>query len=128
MSFNFLICSVGRYLSSISLRNIRSRAGVSLEGEKEIPVPYMIEHSPKYHQGMQDPALLEATASELPLTLDQEYQMHFFWTKDSTVLSLRGYIWITLLLLLLIMTQFHLSLLFFSFVSLIMEIPMWKVR
>ncbi|XP_044492098.1 uncharacterized protein LOC123215886 [Mangifera indica] len=87
----------------------------------------MIEHSPKYHQGMQDPALLEATASELALTLDQEYQMHFFWTKDSTVLSLRSYIWITLLLLLLIMTQFHLSLLFFSFVSLIMEIPMGKI-
>ncbi|KAJ0112740.1 hypothetical protein Patl1_01873 [Pistacia atlantica] len=54
---------------------------VSLEGDKVILVPYMKEHVPKYHQWMEDPVLLEATASE-PLTLDQEYQMHLSWTQD----------------------------------------------
>ncbi|KAI5652294.1 hypothetical protein M9H77_29481 [Catharanthus roseus] len=53
----------------------------SLEGEKVILVPYMKEHVPKYHQWMQDPALLQATASE-PLTLEQEYDMQLSWTKD----------------------------------------------
>ncbi|KAH9745155.1 N-acetyltransferase domain-containing protein [Citrus sinensis] len=55
--------------------------GVSLEGEKVILVPYMKEHVPKYHQWMQDPFLLETTASE-PLTLEQEYQMHLSWCQD----------------------------------------------
>ncbi|XP_059661182.1 GCN5-related N-acetyltransferase 9 isoform X2 [Cornus florida] len=55
--------------------------GVSLEGEKVILVPYMKEHVPKYHQWMQDPALLQATGSE-PLTLDEEYQMQVSWTQD----------------------------------------------
>ncbi|KAL9457374.1 hypothetical protein AB3S75_006423 [Citrus x aurantiifolia] len=55
--------------------------GVSLEGEKLILVPYMKEHVPKYHQWMQDPFLLETTASE-PLTLEQEYQMHLSWCQD----------------------------------------------
>lgn len=57
---------------------------VSLEGEeKVILVPYMKEHVPKYHQWMQDPALLSATGSE-PLTLDQEYQMQLSWTQDTS--------------------------------------------
>ncbi|GAB4825266.1 hypothetical protein Ancab_008138 [Ancistrocladus abbreviatus] len=55
--------------------------GVSLEGENVILVPYMKEHVPKYHQWMQDPALLQATGSE-PLTLDQEYDMQLSWTQD----------------------------------------------
>ncbi|KNA20241.1 hypothetical protein SOVF_054120 [Spinacia oleracea] len=55
--------------------------GVSLEGEKVILVPYMKEHVPKYHQWMQDPALLFATGSE-PLTLDQEYDMQLSWSQD----------------------------------------------
>ncbi|XP_077214414.1 acyl-CoA N-acyltransferases (NAT) superfamily protein [Tasmannia lanceolata] len=55
--------------------------GVSLEGKKVILVPYMKEHVPKYHQWMQDPALLEATGSE-PLTLEQEYEMQLSWTQD----------------------------------------------
>ncbi|KAK3184492.1 hypothetical protein Dsin_031778 [Dipteronia sinensis] len=54
---------------------------VSLEGEKLILVPYMKEHVPKYHHWMQDPLLLQATASE-PLTLDQEYEMHLSWCQD----------------------------------------------
>ncbi|KAJ4751300.1 N-acetyltransferase 9-like protein [Rhynchospora pubera] len=53
----------------------------SLIGEKAVLVPYMREHVPRYHQWMQDPALLLATGSE-PLTLDQEYQMHLSWTTD----------------------------------------------
>ncbi|KAJ4730170.1 N-acetyltransferase 9-like protein [Melia azedarach] len=54
---------------------------VSLEGEKVILVPYMKEHVPKYHQWMQNPFLLQTTASE-PLTLEQEYQMHLSWCQD----------------------------------------------
>ncbi|KAM3305889.1 N-acetyltransferase 9-like protein isoform X1 [Capsicum chacoense] len=54
---------------------------VSVEGEKVILVPYMKEHVPKYHEWMQDPLLLQATASE-PLTLQQEYDMQLSWTQD----------------------------------------------
>ncbi|XP_051151816.1 uncharacterized protein LOC127265844 isoform X2 [Andrographis paniculata] len=54
---------------------------VSIEGEKVILVPYMKEHVAKYHVWMQDPAILEATASE-PLTLDQEYEMQISWVQD----------------------------------------------
>ncbi|XP_039115221.1 N-acetyltransferase 9-like protein isoform X2 [Dioscorea cayenensis subsp. rotundata] len=53
----------------------------SIVGEKVILVPYMKEHVPRYHQWMQDPDLLAATASD-PLTLDEEYQMHYSWTQD----------------------------------------------
>ncbi|KAL7086435.1 hypothetical protein ACP275_13G002600 [Erythranthe tilingii] len=53
----------------------------SLEGEKVILVPYMKEHVPNYHIWMQDPAILQATASE-PLTLDQEYDMQISWFQD----------------------------------------------
>ncbi|GFP83292.1 cytochrome b561 and DOMON domain-containing protein at5g48750 [Phtheirospermum japonicum] len=53
----------------------------SLEGEKVILVPYMKEHVPRYHAWMQDPAILQATASE-PLTLDQEYEMQLSWVQD----------------------------------------------
>lgn len=55
--------------------------GVSLEGARVILVPYMKEHVPKYHDWMQDQALLQATGSE-PLTLDQEYQMQLSWNQD----------------------------------------------
>ncbi|KAK4437520.1 N-acetyltransferase 9-like protein [Sesamum alatum] len=57
------------------------RMKVSLEGEKVILVPYMKEHVPKYHVWMQDPSILQATASE-PLTLDQEYEMQLSWVQD----------------------------------------------
>lgn len=53
----------------------------SLVGKKVILVPYMKDHVPKYHHWMQDPALLQATASE-PLTLEQEYDMQLSWTQD----------------------------------------------
>lgn len=59
----------------------KEKDGVSLEGGRVILVPYMKEHVPKYHEWMQDPALLQATGSE-PLTLDQEYQMQLTWTQD----------------------------------------------
>ena len=60
--------------------------GASIAGERVILVPYMKEHVPKYHQWMQDPALLESTGSE-PLTLDEEYQMQLSWTQDPHSLS-----------------------------------------
>ncbi|PKI35532.1 N-acetyltransferase 9-like protein isoform X2 [Punica granatum] len=53
----------------------------TVDGEKVILVPYTAEHVPKYHQWMQDPALLQATGSE-PLSLDEEYQMQRSWTLD----------------------------------------------
>ncbi|KAH6788612.1 Acyl-CoA N-acyltransferases superfamily protein [Perilla frutescens var. frutescens] len=53
----------------------------SVVGEKVILVPYMKEHVPRYHVWMQDPAILQATASE-PLTLDQEYEMQLSWVQD----------------------------------------------
>ncbi|KAG7989842.1 hypothetical protein I3843_03G257800 [Carya illinoinensis] len=57
------------------------KKSVSLEGKKVIMVPYMEAHVPKYHEWMQDPALLQATGSE-PLTLDQEFQMQLSWSQD----------------------------------------------
>lgn len=54
---------------------------LSLVGERVILVPYMKEHVPKYHAWMQDPGILQATASE-PLTLDQEYEMQLSWSQD----------------------------------------------
>lgn len=57
------------------------RMGVSVVGDKVILVPYMKEHVPVYHVWMQDPAILQATASE-PLTLDQEYEMQLSWVQD----------------------------------------------
>ncbi|CAL4929576.1 unnamed protein product [Urochloa decumbens] len=50
-------------------------------GERAVLVPYLREHVPRYHEWMQDPALLEATASE-PLSLDQEFDAHRSWTLD----------------------------------------------
>ncbi|CAL1356259.1 unnamed protein product [Linum trigynum] len=56
-------------------------AAVSLEGEKVILVPYMEAHVPRYHEWMQDPALLQATGSD-PLSLEEEYTMQLSWTRD----------------------------------------------
>jgi len=50
-------------------------------GKRAVLVPYLREHVPRYHEWMQDPALLEATASE-PLSLDQEFDVHRSWTLD----------------------------------------------
>lgn len=44
-------------------------------------VPYRPEHVARYHHWMQDPKLLEATASE-PLSLDEEYDMQETWRRD----------------------------------------------
>ena len=75
---------------------------VSLEGKKVIMVPYMEAHVPKYHEWMQDPALLQATASE-PLTLQQEFQMQLTWTQDpnsSLSLSLSPFVCVSYLIFL----------------------------
>jgi hypothetical protein len=64
----------------------KASQGMSLIGEKVVLVPYMRDHVPRYHQWMQDPALLLATGSE-PLTLEQEYEMHLSWTTDPNSLS-----------------------------------------
>ncbi|WVZ55817.1 hypothetical protein U9M48_006428 [Paspalum notatum var. saurae] len=50
-------------------------------GKRTVLVPYLREHVPRYHEWMQDPALLEATASE-PLSLAQEFDVHRSWTLD----------------------------------------------
>ncbi|CAL0323228.1 unnamed protein product [Lupinus luteus] len=54
---------------------------MSLEGEKVILVPYMESHVPNYHHWMQNPFLLQSTASE-PLTLLQEFHMQLSWSQD----------------------------------------------
>jgi hypothetical protein len=48
-------------------------------GERAMLVPYRREHVLRYHEWMQDPALLEATASE-PLSLAQEFEVNRSWT------------------------------------------------
>jgi ribosomal protein S18 acetylase RimI-like enzyme len=50
-------------------------------GERCVLVPYRAEHVPTYHSWMQDPELLQATASE-PLTLQEEYEMQSSWRDD----------------------------------------------
>ena len=55
---------------------------VRVEGNRVMLVPYAEAHVPTYHAWMQDPLLLDATASE-PLTLQQEYQMQLSWAADS---------------------------------------------
>ncbi|XP_073024789.1 GCN5-related N-acetyltransferase 9-like isoform X2 [Primulina eburnea] len=60
----------------------KEKMKLSLVGERVILVPYMKEHVPRYHAWMQDPGILQATASE-PLTLDQEYEMQLSWSQDT---------------------------------------------
>jgi hypothetical protein len=48
-------------------------------GDRAVLVPYLREHVPWYHEWIQDPALMDATASE-PLTLELEFDVHRSWT------------------------------------------------
>jgi RimJ/RimL family protein N-acetyltransferase len=50
-------------------------------GERCVLVPYRPQHVPTYHSWMQDPDLLQATASE-PLTLQEEFEMQSSWRDD----------------------------------------------
>eukprot|EP00474_Spongospora_subterranea_P010778 CRZ11236.1 hypothetical protein [Spongospora subterranea] len=52
-----------------------------LIGDRVRLVPYKVEHVQQYHEWMQDPEILELTASE-PLTLEQEYAMQTEWRQD----------------------------------------------
>ncbi|KAI9183502.1 hypothetical protein H9P43_004420 [Blastocladiella emersonii ATCC 22665] len=49
-------------------------------------VPYLPCHVPKYHEWMQSPELLAATASE-PLSLREEYAMQQSWREDPDKLT-----------------------------------------
>ena len=60
---------------------MKANANVCLVGDCVVLVPYQRQHVPLYHKWMQDPALLEATASE-PLSLDDEYAMQITWAND----------------------------------------------
>ena len=60
---------------------MRANEALALQGECCRLVPYCPHHVPAYHEWMQDPAMLEATASE-PLTLAQEYAMCSSWRED----------------------------------------------
>jgi len=50
-------------------------------GYRVVLVPYRPQHVAKYHEWMQQPYLLEATASE-PLSMEQEYEMQESWRHD----------------------------------------------
>lgn len=60
---------------------MKSNYELCLSGESCIFVPYRPEHLPNYHEWMQDPFLLEATASE-PLSMDEEIKMQREWRYD----------------------------------------------
>jgi DNA polymerase delta subunit 2 len=49
-------------------------------------VPYGAQHVPRYHAWMQDPEVLELTASE-PLSLEEEYAMQRTWQEDADKLT-----------------------------------------
>lgn len=52
-----------------------------VKGEKVILVPYLLNYIEKYHEWMQDPEILDLTASE-PLTLEEEIQNQRSWLLD----------------------------------------------
>lgn len=62
---------------------MKQNYNIAIVGEHCVLVPYRPEHVPTYHGWMQDPDLLEATASEA-LSLDQEYKMQQTWRDDET--------------------------------------------
>ena len=60
---------------------MRDNWNTSITGDSIILVPYKRCFVEKYHSWMQDPSLLEATASE-PLSLEEEYDMQKLWRHD----------------------------------------------
>ncbi|KAG8193912.1 hypothetical protein JTE90_011467 [Oedothorax gibbosus] len=60
---------------------MRINSNIRIAGDKIVLIPYKKAHVVKYHSWMQDPHLLEVTASE-PLTLEQEYEMQQSWCED----------------------------------------------
>jgi RimJ/RimL family protein N-acetyltransferase len=62
-------------------RNMRLNQEVCVVGERVLLVPYTEGHVLKYHEWMQDEAILAATASE-PLSLEEEYAMQRSWAED----------------------------------------------
>jgi RimJ/RimL family protein N-acetyltransferase len=60
---------------------MRANEALALQGACCRLVPYCPHHVPVYHEWMQDPAILEATASE-PLTLEQEFEMCKLWREE----------------------------------------------
>ncbi|EED86487.1 predicted protein, partial [Thalassiosira pseudonana CCMP1335] len=54
---------------------------ICLSGSNILLVPYRTEHLTNYHKWMQDPSLLDATASE-PLTMEEEVDMQISWRDD----------------------------------------------
>ena len=54
---------------------------VVIRGKAVVLVPYQRKHVPTYHRWMQNPELLEATASE-PLTLEEEFENCASWSSD----------------------------------------------
>jgi len=60
---------------------MRLNENTCLVGRKVVLVPYKKHHVDKYHTWMQDPELLEKTASE-PLSLKEEFEMQDKWWKD----------------------------------------------
>ena len=61
---------------------MRQNEAVAVSGGELLLVPYQRHHVPKYHNWMQSPALLEATASE-PLSIEKEYDMQSKWHIDN---------------------------------------------
>ncbi|KAJ1419582.1 GNAT domain-containing protein [Ochromonadaceae sp. CCMP2298] len=66
----------------------RGRAGemrdnyeLCIKGEQVLLVPYKVKFVEKYHSWMQDPYLLEMTASD-PLPIQGEYDMQRSWKED----------------------------------------------
>ncbi|CAE6512020.1 unnamed protein product [Rhizoctonia solani] len=55
-------------------------------GQKVVLVPYRSEHVERYHKWMQDPELLELTASE-PLSFEEEMDMQRKWRDDADKLT-----------------------------------------
>ncbi|CAM6128424.1 unnamed protein product [Calypogeia fissa] len=54
-----------------------------VEGKSLSLVPYEREHVPRYHAWLQDPELIEATASE-PLSLAEHYELQQSWSSDTS--------------------------------------------